>query len=143
VGVGKRVTLAIKRRRPRRVGRRRGHGHRGAGHRRDDNFRVDASADFRLLTEACLPATRLPQRQSRFPSPSASTGFETVIDLYTWDDAPTAGKALHHARGDRPAPIPCTPSDIGKDEQFKPEFLKVSPNNRIPAIVDRDTPASR
>jgi len=29
--------------------------------------------------------------------------------------------------------------DIGKDEQFKPEFLKISPNNRIPAIVDRDT----
>src|SRR5215813_11482977 len=28
--------------------------------------------------------------------------------------------------------------DIGKDEQFKPEFLKISPNNRIPAIVDRD-----
>ena len=30
------------------------------------------------------------------------------------------------------------PIDIGKEEQFKPEFLKVSPNNRIPAIVDRE-----
>src|SRR6516164_9561997 len=28
--------------------------------------------------------------------------------------------------------------DISKDEQFKPDFLKISPNNRIPAIVDRD-----
>src|SRR4026207_393321 len=28
--------------------------------------------------------------------------------------------------------------DISKDEQFKPEFLKISPNNRIPAIVDRE-----
>src|SRR3974390_2333321 len=28
--------------------------------------------------------------------------------------------------------------DITKDEQFKPEFLKISPNNRIPAIIDRD-----
>src|ERR1700733_13831856 len=31
------------------------------------------------------------------------------------------------------------PIDIGKGEQFKPEFLKISPNNRIPAIVDRDS----
>ncbi|MGF1502858.1 MAG: glutathione S-transferase N-terminal domain-containing protein [Paracoccaceae bacterium] len=29
--------------------------------------------------------------------------------------------------------------DIGKDEQFAPEFLKISPNNRIPAIVERET----
>ena len=36
-------------------------------------------------------------------------------------------------------PIRCIAVDIGKDEQFKPDFLKISPNNRIPAIVDRDT----
>jgi GST-like protein len=29
---------------------------------------------------------------------------------------------------------------IGKDEQFKPEFLKISPNNKIPAIVDSEGP---
>jgi glutathione S-transferase len=28
--------------------------------------------------------------------------------------------------------------DISKDEQFQPDFLKIAPNNRIPAIVDRD-----
>ena len=28
---------------------------------------------------------------------------------------------------------------IGKDEQFAPDFLKISPNNKIPAIVDRET----
>lgn len=27
--------------------------------------------------------------------------------------------------------------NIGKEEQFNPEFLKISPNNKIPAIVDR------
>jgi len=30
--------------------------------------------------------------------------------------------------------------DIGADEQFKPEFLAISPNNKIPAIVDPDGP---
>ena len=28
------------------------------------------------------------------------------------------------------------PVNIGKNDQFKPEFLKVSPNNRVPAIID-------
>src|ERR1700744_6217512 len=32
------------------------------------------------------------------------------------------------------------PVNIGKGEQFKAEFLAVSPNNRIPAIVDHDPP---
>ncbi|MCZ6847050.1 MAG: glutathione S-transferase family protein, partial [Alphaproteobacteria bacterium] len=30
------------------------------------------------------------------------------------------------------------PINIGKDEQFAPDFLKIAPNNRIPAIVDHD-----
>jgi GST-like protein len=32
------------------------------------------------------------------------------------------------------------PVNIGKGEQFRPEFLKISPNNRMPAIVDHDAP---
>ncbi|MFA7666268.1 MAG: glutathione binding-like protein, partial [Burkholderiaceae bacterium] len=32
------------------------------------------------------------------------------------------------------------PVNIGKDEQFAPDFLKISPNNKIPAIVDPDGP---
>ncbi|TMH01121.1 MAG: thiol:disulfide oxidoreductase, partial [Betaproteobacteria bacterium] len=34
-------------------------------------------------------------------------------------------------------PYTIHPVNIGKGEQFKPEFLSISPNNRIPAIVDR------
>ncbi len=33
-----------------------------------------------------------------------------------------------------------TTVNISKDEQFKPEFLKISPNNKIPAIIDTDGP---
>ena len=33
--------------------------------------------------------------------------------------------------------------DIGRDEQFAPDFLKISPNNKIPAIVDPDGPEGK
>ena len=60
-----------------------------------------------------------------------------MIDLYTWT-TPNGRKAsiLLEELG---LPYTAHSVDIGKDEQFKPEFLKISPNNRIPAIVDRDT----
>jgi GSH-dependent disulfide-bond oxidoreductase len=59
-----------------------------------------------------------------------------VIDLYTWT-TPNGRKAsiILEEVG---LPYTAHAVDISKDEQFKPEFLKISPNNRIPAIVDRD-----
>ena len=36
-------------------------------------------------------------------------------------------------------PYTVHPVDITRDEQFRPEFLSISPNNKIPAIVDRDS----
>ncbi len=59
-----------------------------------------------------------------------------VIDLYTWTTP--NGRKISIALEELGLPYTAHPVDIGKDEQFKPEFLKVSPNNRIPAIVDRD-----
>jgi GST-like protein len=60
-----------------------------------------------------------------------------VIELYTWT-TPNGRKAsiLLEELG---LPYTVHPIDISKGEQFQPEFLKISPNNRIPAIVDRDT----
>jgi GST-like protein len=59
-----------------------------------------------------------------------------VIDLYTWT-TPNGRKASIMLE-EVGIPYETHAVDIGKDEQFKPEFLKISPNNRIPAIVDRD-----
>jgi GST-like protein len=61
----------------------------------------------------------------------------TVIDLYTWT-TPNGRKASIMLE-EIGLPYTVHPIGISKDEQFKPEFLKISPNNRIPAIVDRDT----
>ena len=60
-----------------------------------------------------------------------------MIDLYTWTTP--NGRKVSIALEEFGLPYTVHPVDIGKDEQFKPEFLKISPNNRIPAIVDRDT----
>jgi GST-like protein len=59
-----------------------------------------------------------------------------VIDLYTWTTP--NGRKVSIALEELGLPYTVHAIDIGKDDQFKPEFLKVSPNNKIPAIVDRD-----
>jgi GSH-dependent disulfide-bond oxidoreductase len=59
-----------------------------------------------------------------------------VIDLYTWTTP--NGRKASIALEELGLPYTVHPIDIGKGEQYQPDFLKVSPNNRIPAIVDRD-----
>lgn len=60
-----------------------------------------------------------------------------MIDLYTWS-TPNGYKASI-ALEEMGLDYTVHPIDIMKDEQFQPHFLKVSPNNRIPAIVDNET----
>jgi len=60
-----------------------------------------------------------------------------MIDLYTWSTP--NGRKASIALEEMGLPYEVHPIDIGKGEQFDPEFLKISPNNRIPAIHDRDT----
>ena len=59
-----------------------------------------------------------------------------MIDLYTWTTP--NGRKVSIALEEFGLPYTVHPIDIGKDEQFTSAFLKVSPNNFIPAIVDRD-----
>jgi GSH-dependent disulfide-bond oxidoreductase len=58
-----------------------------------------------------------------------------MIDLYTWS-TPNGRKASIMLEETALA-YTVHPVDITKDEQFEPGFLKISPNNRIPAIADR------
>jgi GST-like protein len=60
-----------------------------------------------------------------------------MIDLYTW--ATPNGRKVSIALEEMGLDYNTIPINIGKDEQFSPEFLAVSPNNKIPAIRDHDT----
>ncbi|MCP5179287.1 MAG: glutathione S-transferase N-terminal domain-containing protein [Pseudomonadales bacterium] len=60
-----------------------------------------------------------------------------MIDLYTF--ATPNGRKISIALEELELPYSVRVVDIGKGEQFAPEFLRISPNNRIPAIVDQRT----
>ena len=57
-----------------------------------------------------------------------------MIDLYYWTTPNGHKITIFLEEADLPYSI--VPVNISKGEQFKPEFLRISPNNRIPAIVD-------
>lgn len=59
-----------------------------------------------------------------------------MIDLYYW---PTPnGHKISIMLEEVGFEYKMIPVNIGRGEQFKPDFLKISPNNRMPAIVDHD-----
>lgn len=60
-----------------------------------------------------------------------------TIDLHTWSTP--NGRKISIALEEMGLAYAAHPIDIGKDEQFRPEFLAISPNNKIPAITDRET----
>ena len=61
-----------------------------------------------------------------------------MIDVYSW----TTGNArkVYIMLEETGLDYRVHPVDITKDDQFKPDFLAISPNNKIPAIIDRDGP---
>ena len=64
-----------------------------------------------------------------------------MITLYTW---PTPnGKKVQIMLEETGLPYCAVPVNISNNEQFAQDFLKISPNNKIPAIVDTDGPAPR
>jgi GSH-dependent disulfide-bond oxidoreductase len=61
-----------------------------------------------------------------------------MIEAYTW---PTPnGHKLHIMLEECGLPYTVHAVDIGQGDQFKPEFLRISPNNKIPAMVDTEGP---
>ena len=61
-----------------------------------------------------------------------------MIEVYSW--ATPNGHKVHIMLEECGLPYRAHAVDIGAGDQFKPEFLAISPNNKIPAIVDPDGP---
>ena len=61
-----------------------------------------------------------------------------MIEVYSW--ATPNGHKVHIMLEECGLPYRVIPINIGAGDQFKPEFLAISPNNKIPAIVDPEGP---
>jgi GST-like protein len=61
-----------------------------------------------------------------------------MIDLYTWTTP--NGRKVSIMLEETGLPYSVHPVNIGKDDQFKPEFVAINPNSKIPAIVDPTGP---
>ncbi|MBA4781639.1 MAG: glutathione S-transferase N-terminal domain-containing protein [Rhizobiales bacterium] len=59
-----------------------------------------------------------------------------MIDLYTWTTP--NGRKVSILLEELGVAYTAHAIDIGADDQFRPDFLKISPNNKIPAILDHD-----
>jgi len=63
------------------------------------------------------------------------------IELHTWNTP--NGRKISVALEEMGLPYEVRPVNISKGEQFAPSFLAISPNNKIPAIVDPEGPDGR
>ena len=64
-----------------------------------------------------------------------------MLEVWTW---PTPnGHKVHIALEELGLQYKVIPINIGAGDQFKPEFLKITPNHRIPAIVDPNGPGGK
>lgn len=61
-----------------------------------------------------------------------------MIELHTWNTP--NGRKVSVALEEMGLPYRVKTVDITKDQQFEPAFLEISPNNRIPAIIDEEGP---
>src|SRR5688572_16312925 len=61
-----------------------------------------------------------------------------MIDLYTWTTP--NGRKVSIMLEELELPYRVHPVDIGKGEQFKPDYVAINPNSKIPALVDDEGP---
>ncbi len=95
------------------------------------------------MARARKPKSKSKTKSKAAPKPARAmaASVKKPIDLYYWP-TPNGYKITIMLEECR-LPYVVRPVDISKGDQFKPEFLVISPNNRMPAIVDHDGPGGR
>ena len=89
-----------------------------------------AKSKTKIKTKTAAPKRAAPNKPSKKP-----------IEMYYW---PTPnGWKVSIMLEECALPYTMVPVNIGKGEQFEPEFLRISPNNRMPAIVDPNGPGRK
>src|SRR5262249_28119427 len=68
-------------------------------------------------------------------------GVQQCLTVFWW--APPTGHKVHIILEGAGLPYRVIPVNIGAGEQFEADFLAISPNNKIPAIVDPDGPEGK
>src|ERR1700732_5538876 len=84
-----------------------------------------------MVLQPVAIAAMLPASHHRRP-------LHMAIELHTWGTP--NGRKISVALEEMGLPYTVHPINISKGEQFNPDFLKISPNNRIPAIIDPEGP---
>src|SRR5688500_827841 len=112
-------------------------------------FSLTSSRRCRSTSDFCGPPSTGASRAGtiRLPAPSSSRTptkpleRTVLIDLYTW---PTPnGHKIHIMLEETGLEYRVHAIDIGAGDQFKPEFLAISSNNKIPAMVDQKGPGGK
>jgi GSH-dependent disulfide-bond oxidoreductase len=94
-----------------------------------------------MTREKRLSRTKLAGAKPRAIAAARNPCREAPIELYYW---PTPnGWKVSIMLEECGLPYVMRPVDISRGEQFAPEFLAISPNNRMPAIVDRRGPGGK
>jgi glutathione S-transferase len=90
---------------------------------------------------AAKPAKKTVAKATKAPKPAPRKSSPKAIELYYW---PTPnGWKVSIMLEECALPYVMVPVNIGRGEQFEPEFLRISPNNRMPAIVDPAGPGGK
>jgi len=93
------------------------------------------------MARRAKPKRRASARMLKKSTSRTSTKQTKPIELYYW---PTPnGWKITIMLEECGLPYVIKPVNIARGEQFKPEFLKISPNNRMPAIIDPQGPGGR